>query len=420
MRNEIPSAMQSARRWLVWKLIPHKEPGKKPRKVPFYLDGTQRRGELDAPADLAKLGTFDEALQVLATGNYTGLGFALGADGPGCWQGIDLDHTDTRPELAALVELLPGYVEWSPSLTGVHAIGYGSPVKALGSNRSGIEVYTAGRYFTVTGNAIGGDIEDLSKFIGATLAPLHTVAVVSADTATRGERAADAPASLTDANTVKDLRSALASLRSDERETWVRIGLALKSMGDTGRGLWLEWSQGSEKYDAADAARVWESFKPTATDPRAVFAEAQRGGWVNPKKSVSRETPAPVVPIAPRVPVQAAATAKPDDWPEPADLSAGIPSAPYPVDAFPEPARSAVIEYHRFGRQPLALVSSSALAQMALAAQALADVSFRQACMNSARWSGNVGAPCRWRPESATLSLLGRAAGSSEVVASGG
>ena len=68
------------------------------------------------------------------------------------------------------------------------------------------------------------------------------------------------------------------------------------------------------------------------------------------------------------------ARSKPDDWPEPADLSASIGSAPYPVDAFPEPARNAVMEYHRFGRQPLALVASSALGQMALAAQALADV----------------------------------------------
>jgi len=390
LRNEIPSAMQTARRWLVWRLVPHKDPTKKPRKVPFYLDGAPRNGALDTPADLARLGTLDDALKVLATGRYTGLGFALGQDGPACWQGIDLDHTDTRPELAALVGTLPGYVERSPSGAGVHAVGYGPAVPAMGSNRSGIETYCSGRYFTVTGDAIRGDLADLSGFIVATLAPLHAAGSGRGGRDAQGAPDGHGPTIQTDADTARDLRSALASLRSDDRGLWVKMGLALKSLGDIGRALWVEWSQGSDKYNAADAARVWKSFKPSSTGPAAVFAEAQRGGWVNPKKGVSRETPAPtapvapvapaspiapVVPIASRRPVQAApATAKPDQWPEPDDLSSSIAAAPYPVDAFPEPARSAVIEYHRFGRQPLSLVGSSALGQMALAAQALADV----------------------------------------------
>ncbi len=152
----IPDAMRRARRWLVYKLIPNPDPTKKPRKVPFYLDGTPRRGALDTPADLAKLGTFDEARTALKTGRYAGLGFALGQDGEGYWQGIDLDHTDERPELAALADTLPGYVEWSPSGTGVHAIGYGRQFPALGSNASGIEAYSGGRFFTVTGRVIRG------------------------------------------------------------------------------------------------------------------------------------------------------------------------------------------------------------------------------------------------------------------------
>lgn len=79
-----------------------------------------------------------------------------------------------------------------------------------------------------------------------------------------------------------DLRSALASMRSDDRALWVAMGHALKELGDQGRGLWIEWSQTSEKYDPADAARVWDSFQPSRTGYQAVFAEAQRRGWVNP------------------------------------------------------------------------------------------------------------------------------------------
>lgn len=280
---EIPRRMKDAPRWLVWR----QEPGpKKPRKVPYYADGTPRRGTLDSGADHARLVTFDAMLAALGTGRYTGAGFALGPDGTGnAWQGIDLDHTDTRPELAALIDQLPGYVERSPSGTGVHAIGYGRPVPSMGSNASGIEVYAAGRFFTVTGDAIGGDIEDLSGFIVGTLAPLH-------QPKTNGHRE-EKPRGFETVtpDIVADLRSALAHLRSDDRETWVRIGQALCGLGDTGRGLWLEWSQGSEKYDAADAARVWASFTGDRSGYQAVFKAAQTAGWVNPRSNVVKLRP---------------------------------------------------------------------------------------------------------------------------------
>jgi hypothetical protein len=84
-----------------------------------------------------------------------------------------------------------------------------------------------------------------------------------------------------DDRTYRDLRSALTAIRSDDRDVWVRVGMALKGLGDVGRSLWLEWSQTSEKYDPTDAARVWDSFKPEHTGYAAVFAEAQRQGWLN-------------------------------------------------------------------------------------------------------------------------------------------
>jgi KaiC/GvpD/RAD55 family RecA-like ATPase len=66
------------------------------------------------------------------------------------------------------------------------------------------------------------------------------------------------------------------------------MGHALKTLGELGRGLWLEWSQTSEKYDPTDAARCWESFRPSATSFEAVFAAAQRAGWVNPSSNAAQ------------------------------------------------------------------------------------------------------------------------------------
>lgn len=47
--------------------------------------------------------------------------------------------------------------------------------------------------------------------------------------------------------TIQHLRSALLSMRADDHGLWVKVGLALKPLGDVGRGLWLEWSLTSEK-----------------------------------------------------------------------------------------------------------------------------------------------------------------------------
>src|SRR4051812_28992241 len=98
MHANMPSKMQSAKRWLIHR-----------RKQPFYIDGTPRRGPLDAPNDLERLATMQAALGGLQEGAYDGVGFALGPDGTGnCWQGIDLDDLDHHYGLPDLAKALPG------------------------------------------------------------------------------------------------------------------------------------------------------------------------------------------------------------------------------------------------------------------------------------------------------------------------
>ena len=83
---------------------------------------------------------------------------------------------------------------------------------------------------------------------------------------------------------VQYLRSALLHLRADDRKDWIKSGLALKNLGNVGRGLWIEWAMTSKKYDPLDAADTWDSLQPTSIDYKYIFAEAQRQGWVNPAK----------------------------------------------------------------------------------------------------------------------------------------
>jgi len=292
----IPAAMRAAKRWHVWKAIPNTDPTKKARKVPFYVSGIPRNGQLDAPADVAQLATFEEAAR--ATG-YTGLGFALG-DG---WQGVDLDGLSQRPELLPVVAQLVAitYCEMSPSGNGIHAIGYGAPFASMGSTSDGIEAYAGGRFFTVTGQAVADPVvTDLQPYVESELRPRRGAAAPRVPSPPVA-----APswvlASVTPEQVV-ELRSALCSMRSDDRSLWVDIGMALRALGEQGRSLWMEWSAQSDKFDSADASRTWESLRPTSTDYRAVFAKAQVGGWVNPK-SRPVAVPLPPAPVGASAPV---------------------------------------------------------------------------------------------------------------------
>jgi hypothetical protein len=276
--DAIPTEMRNSCRWLLWRQEPGAA-GKKPRKAPYYANGCPRQGELDSPGDMANFATFEDAFRQLQTGRYTGLGFALGPDGTGnSWQGIDLDDVPNRPELGYLADDLPGYTEASPSGNGTHAIGYGRPFATLGSNNTGVEAYAERRFFTVTADRAGNQPPTcLAEFVESRLAPLH-------------RHRDDAPSSAVGCEPVwvppeivTDLRSALFSMRADDYALWIRVGLALKTLGEQGRGLWLNWSATSiEKFDSAEAAKTWESLKPTQINYRAVFTEAQQWGWVNP------------------------------------------------------------------------------------------------------------------------------------------
>lgn len=336
----LPEQMTEARRWLLWKSVPNNDPSKKPRKMAFYVNGNPR-GKTDTPDDYARLATYEEARAALARGGFAGLGFALGPDGTGNhWQGVDFDDIPTRPHLQALRELVPGVVEVSPSGAGLHFIGYGRDFDTLGNNGSGIEAYAKGRFFTVTGQVVGGTLSDLSQFIVGTLKPEHgrhapAKPRLQPNTQARQERARDFTAGLSDDRLIDDLRGALDYLNADDYEEWINVGQALKTLGESGRALWLDWSQGSGRFDAVEAEGKWQGFDPTRTSYKAVFSKAQAQGWINPAKRQSR--PSHYGGAATTFPEL------PDDgeaWPDPEPLPDALPPvAPFDEELLPQALR---------------------------------------------------------------------------------
>lgn len=80
---------------------------------------------------------------------------------------------------------------------------------------------------------------------------------------------------------IDDLRAALLFIDADDRNTWIRVGNALKTIGAAGWNLFLEYSQRSAKFNLADQRRVWVSFRPKSISYETIFHMAQSAGWIN-------------------------------------------------------------------------------------------------------------------------------------------
>jgi putative DNA primase/helicase len=145
--ENITEEMRQRPQWLVWKL---EERDGKLTKVPYIAGGV---GKADT-TDLMTWRTFEEALQALETGRYSGLGFVFCSADP--FVGIDLDgcrNPDTGEIADWAREIIDSvsdkYVEASPSGTGVHVITRGT--LRGGRKKGSLEVYGQERFFAFTG-----------------------------------------------------------------------------------------------------------------------------------------------------------------------------------------------------------------------------------------------------------------------------
>lgn len=127
------------------------------RKVPLTVYGTAASSTLPS--------TWASYAGAKRSRHGVGLGFVLG-DGIAC---LDIDHCldeRGRPNEVArrILARVPGaYVEISPSGRGLHV--WGTAPEQPGRRHEDYEVYSVGRYITVTGNVYQpGRLVDLSGF----------------------------------------------------------------------------------------------------------------------------------------------------------------------------------------------------------------------------------------------------------------
>jgi putative DNA primase/helicase len=166
--ENIPPEFTDRPQWVSWRL---EERDGKMTKIP-YTPATARRA---STTDLMTWGTFEEALGAYNRTHalytpvvpYSGIGYVFSSGDP--FVGIDLDNCrnpQTR-EISAWAQKLidrvqEGYIEVSPSGTGIHVIVEGTvrggrsrkKVRVEGEVVGEVEMYGRERFFTVTGELV--------------------------------------------------------------------------------------------------------------------------------------------------------------------------------------------------------------------------------------------------------------------------
>jgi len=156
----VPEELRKCPQWVGWKYVENPN-GPKPRKIPI----DPRSGNWARTDDRATWGSFEEAFSLYQNGQQEGLGFVFSSEDPYC--GIDLDHCikrDGNPAKWAqsIVDETGSYTEWSPSKSGLHII-VAAKLTSTGRKTKQIEIYDRGRFFTVTGIALGSQRQVQSR-----------------------------------------------------------------------------------------------------------------------------------------------------------------------------------------------------------------------------------------------------------------
>jgi len=153
--HNIPQLLKHRPNWVVWGI------GDAPTKAPFnpasLLSGKPQPAKAGDPRTWSN---YQTAVECVRRGMARGIGYEFGGS---AMYGVDLDKvidsTGTlAPQAREIVDRLDSFTELSPSRTGLHIIvqAHGVDITRHRKKNGFLEIYSYGRYFTVTGSVFGG------------------------------------------------------------------------------------------------------------------------------------------------------------------------------------------------------------------------------------------------------------------------
>lgn len=147
--KNIPESLKKLNQWVCFKLEYNKKKGKYD-KIPK----DPKTGYNAKANDPSTWSDYQTAVNAVSKYGFDGIGieFANGIFG------VDLDNVvkdgKLTPEAQDIIKTLDSYTEYSPSGTGVHIICKGT-IPPKDRRKENVEMYSEGRFFTVTGNVLG-------------------------------------------------------------------------------------------------------------------------------------------------------------------------------------------------------------------------------------------------------------------------
>lgn len=255
--DAIPESLKIIDRWVMWRYVLVAKPsGSKWNKMPFQVNGRAAKS-----TDPSTWNSFAKVRAAYIDGGFDGIGLTF--DGSGDIHGIDVDDCIVDGELNEhaqdLLDRVQGYAETSPSGTGIKLFTRTNLTSS--QSTKGYEVYTDGRYFTVTGhvlnahNDLADEVQDLDWFVtkhfGAAQAPAQDALALYKPP-------------LPDWDLARVVDHLLPHLSPNcGYGEWIQIGQALYHQGSgdtTWLDAWDEWSKAGDSYEEDVCLGKWDSF----------------------------------------------------------------------------------------------------------------------------------------------------------------
>lgn len=77
----------------------------------------------------------------------------------------------------------------------------------------------------------------------------------------------------------EQIQAALNCIPPDDRDVWIRIGMALHSVSDKYLEVWVDWSKGSNKFKDGECEGIWQNFTKGKISIGTLFHIAKEHGY---------------------------------------------------------------------------------------------------------------------------------------------
>jgi P4 family phage/plasmid primase-like protien len=271
--SNIPIELRKVARWVMWSFVQVGD-GDNKRWAKMPLQTTGKSASSTNPATWTD---FISAEQAYNTDKFDGIGFVFNEDDN--LVGIDLDDCFNDGFINAAMQQLAsqvdGYMEISPSGTGVKIFTRSEPFAAHADHSIGFEAYSKGRFFTVTGQHISGtipaDAQDLTSII-----PERTMRAT-------GDAFGDYTPPLEDYDITRVENEILSRIDPEcGYHEWLKVGAILHHQfgGDVEAcEAWDRWSSTGSSYTSTgdySCENKWRTFKGSGATLRSLLFQVNQ------------------------------------------------------------------------------------------------------------------------------------------------